>query len=134
MRLSLNPDDLPTMREVLDRLQDNTAIDQLRDEQMKRYHNTFLWRYPLSHETAACGFILPVREGILWIPYVNTGIFSGDVVLNTDDAHILSEKECETMLREFSSYASHLCDVLQQSAIISHRLDQGEEGQFETIT
>ena len=128
MKLSLNPVDLPTTREVLDRLQDNTSIDQLRDEQMKRYHNTLLWRYPLSHETAAGGFILPVREGILWIPYVNTGSFSGDVVLITDDAHILSESDCETMLREFSSYASQLCDVLQQSATISHRLEHGEEG------
>ena len=27
MRLSLNPDDLPTMREVLDRLQDKEAIE-----------------------------------------------------------------------------------------------------------
>ena len=64
----------------------------------------------------------------MWIPYVNIGSFSGDVVLITDDAHILSENECETMLREFSSYASQLCGVLQQSAIISHRLEHGEKG------
>ena len=119
MKLSLNPDDLPTMREVLDRLQDNTAIDQLRDEQMIRYHNTLLLRYPLSQEAAAGGFILPVREGILWIPYGETGTYEGDLLI-TDDAHILSENECETMLRDFSTFASQLCDVLQQSATISH--------------
>ena len=130
MKLSLNPDDLPTMKDVLDRLQDNdanTAIEKLRDEQMNRYHNTLLWRYPLSQGTAAGGFILPVREGILWIPYGETGTYEGDLMI-TDDSHILSESDCYTMLRDFSSYASQLCDVLQQSATISHRLENREGG------
>ena len=125
MKLSLDPEDLPTMREVLDRLQDSDAIDQLRNEQMNRYHNPLLWRYPLSQETAAGGFILPVREGILWIPYGKTGTYEGDLLI-TDEAHILSEGDCETMLKEFSTYASELCDVLQQSANISSRLEHGE--------
>ena len=136
MRLSLNPEDLPTMREVLDRLQDSDALDHLRDEQMDRYHNTLLWRFPLIHETAAGGFILPVRDGILWIPYGETGTYEGDLLI-MDEAHILSEGDCETMLKEFSSYASELCDVLRQSATISHRLEHGEGtnlGSFEVVS
>ena len=127
MRLSINPDDLPTMREVLDRLQDKEAIDQLQSEQMNRYHNTLLWQYPLSQETATGGFILPVREGILWIPYGETG------TCIPADAHILSENDCETLLREFSSYASQLCDVLQQSAAISHRLETRKGGSMNDL-
>lgn len=130
MKMKLNPADLPTMREVLNRLQDNEAnmaIERLQDEQMERYHNTLLWRYPLSQDSSVGGFILPVREGILWIPYGKTSTYEGDLLI-TDEAHILSEDDCEAMLGDFSNYASELCDVLRQSASISCRLEHGEGG------
>ena len=84
MKMKLNPADLPTMREVLNRLQDNEAnmaIERLQDEQMERYHNTLLWRYPLSQDSSVGGFILPVREGILWIPYGKTSTYEGDLLI-----------------------------------------------------
>ena len=73
MKLTLNPEELPTMKELLKEIVDNggtdAALAKLREAQHEKYHNELIWRYPISQGDSAGGFIMPVREGILWIPY-----------------------------------------------------------------
>ena len=143
MKLDLNPDDLPTMKELLAEIAENggtdAALAKLREQQMEKYHNELIWRYPISQGSAAGGFIMPVREGILWLPYDEMEKEAGEILL-TDDADLLDEVACETMADEYSSYADELCDVLRQSAKICHRLEYGgvkktlELGEFEVVS
>lgn len=128
MKLSLNPEELPTMKELLKEIVDNggtdAALADLRKKQHEKYHNELIWRYPISQGEAAGGFIMPVREGILWIPYDEMEKEAGEILL-TDNADLLTEDACEMMADDYSRYADQLCDVLHQCAKICHRLEHG---------
>lgn len=128
MKINLNPEELPTMRELIREIVDNggtdVALAQLREEQHEKYHNELIWRYPVSQGEAAGGFIMPVREGILWIPYDEMEKEAGEILL-TDNADLLTEDACEMMADDYSRYAYQLCDVLYQCAKICHRLEHG---------
>ena len=57
MKLTLNPDDLPTMKELIAKIVENggtdAALAKLREEQHEKYHNELIWRYPISQGDAA---------------------------------------------------------------------------------
>ena len=129
MKLTLNPDDLPTMKELIAKIVENggtdAALAKLREEQHEKYHNELIWRYPISQGDAAGGFIMPVREGILWIPYDEMEKETGEILL-TDNADLLDEEACETLADEYDRYADELCDVLRQAAKICHHLEHGD--------
>lgn len=143
MKLSLNPEELPTMKELLATIVDNGSTDaalaKLREAQQEKYHNELIWRYPISQGDSAGGFIMPVREGILWIPYDEMEKEEGEILL-ADNADLLDEDACEMMADDYSSYADELCDVLRQSAKICHRLEYGgvkktlELGEFKIVS
>ena len=143
MKLSLNPDDLPTMRELINEIEENggtdAALAKLREKQHEKYHNELIWRYPISQGDAAGGFIMPVREGILWIPYDDMEKEAGEILL-TDNAYLLDEDACEMMADDFSQYADQLCDALRQCANICHQLEHGgakktlELGEFTVLS
>jgi len=128
MKINLNPEELPTMRELIREIVDNggtdAALADLREKQHEKYHNELIWRYPVSQGEAAGGFIMPVREGILWIPYDEMEKEAGEILL-IDNADLLTEDACEMMADDFSRYADQLCDVLHQYAKICHRLEHG---------
>jgi len=69
----LNPEELPTMKELLSEIDENGGTDAalagLREKQYRQYCCELIWRYPISQGDSAGGFLMPVREGILWIPY-----------------------------------------------------------------
>ena len=128
MKINLNPEELPTMRELIREIVDNggtdAALADLREKQHEKYHNELIWRYPVSQGEAAGGFIMPVCEGILWIPYDEMEKEAGEILL-IDNADLLTEDACEKMADDFSRYADQLCDVLHQCAKICHRLEHG---------
>ena len=143
MKLTLNPEELPTMKELLKEIVDNggtdAALAKLREAQHEKYHNELIWRYPISQGDSAGGFIMPVREGILWIPYDEMEKEAGEILL-TDNADLLTEDTCDMMADDFDRYADQLCDVLRQAAKICHRLEHGdvkrtlELGEFEVVS
>lgn len=126
MTFELNPVELPTMKELLAEIVDNggtdAALAKLREKQQEKYRNDLIWRYPISQGTAAGGFIMPVREGILWIPYDEMEKEAGEILL-TDDAELLDEDTCEIMAGDFARYAEQLCDMLRQAAKICRCLE-----------
>lgn len=143
MKLSLNPEELPTMRELIEEIEDgggtDAALADLRDKHYEKYKNNLIWRYPISAGESAGGFIMPVREGILWIPYDEMEKEIGEILL-TGDASLLDEDTCKMLTDDYESYARELCDVLRQSARICRQLGRGSEkkelelGEFEVVS
>lgn len=70
------------------------------------------WCYPISDECIFSGFIMPVREGILWIPYDEVNIEDGEI-LRLDCAELLESDSIERMMEDFRSYANNLLSTLE---------------------
>lgn len=125
MNMELDPSKLPTMQELLDRLREDGGTDRsmahIREEQMETYQNELVWRYPISEGSAAGGFVLPVREGILWIPYDEIEREDGEILL-LQDAHLLSADDCSIMADDFQLYADGLCSMLREAEAICEQL------------
>ena len=119
--MEIDPSELPTKAELLSRLHEDGGTDRalghLREEQSEQYGNDLVWRYPLSEGYSAGGFVLPVREGILWIPYDEMEREEGEILL-IDDAHLLNEDDCDVMAYDFRSYADGLCAMLGDAKAI----------------
>ena len=85
MNVEIDPESLPTKDELIARLEDDGGTDRafasVREEQYERYGNELVWRYPISEGCAAGGFILPVREGILWLPYDEMEKEEGEILM-----------------------------------------------------
>ena len=88
MDRTLNPDELPTKDELLEQLRKAgscwNAISELREGQFERYANELVWHYPISDSNFYGGYITPVRDGFLFIPY--------DEVRIRSDEHLLLDK------------------------------------------
>ena len=85
-----------------------------------------VWCYPISEGYAAGGFILPVREGILWVPYDEMEKEDGEILL-LDDAELLDADACEVMADDLRRYADSLCSMLREAAVICEGIEQEEE-------
>lgn len=125
MGKSLNPDELPRMADLIQRLcadgATNNALSHIRDEQYEHFGMELIWRYPISEGESAGGFILPVQEGILWIPYDEVTREDGELLL-LSDAHLLSEDACHFLCEDYESYAEGLCSMLREAEQISRDL------------
>lgn len=121
MNMKIDPSELPSRDELLSRLREDGGTDRalghLREEQYEKYGNELDWRYPISEGMAAGGFVLPVREGILWIPYDEMEREEGEILL-LDDAHLLDEDACEIMADDLRRYADGLCAMLKEASVI----------------
>lgn len=130
MNMEIDPESLPTKDELIARLEEDGGTDRafasVREEQYARYRNELIWRYPISEGCAPGGFILPVREGILWIPYDEMEKEEGEILL-LDDAELLDSDACAVMADDLRRYADSLCSVLREAAVICEGLEQEEE-------
>lgn len=121
MNMEIDPESLPTKDELIARLKKDggtdNALARLREEQHEEYGNGLDWLYPISEGYAAGGFILPIREGILWIPYNEIEKEEGEILL-LDDAELLNSETCEIMADDFQRYADGLFSVLREAAVI----------------
>ena len=97
MDRKLNSEELPTMKELLSEIEENGGTDAalagLREKQYRQYCCELIWRYPISQGDSAGGFLMPVREGILWIPYDAMEKEAGEI-LRTCDAVLMDETAC----------------------------------------
>ena len=121
MNQQLDPNELPTMKELISEIDENGGTDAalagLREKQYKQYCCELIWRYPISQGDSAGGFLMPVREGILWIPYDEMEKEAGEI-LRTSDAVLMDEAACRAYADDFRAYADELCSALRQSAYI----------------
>lgn len=118
MGRDLDPKTLLPMASLITMLstngEDDRAMSNLRDEQWEHFGMDLTWRYPISEGNAAGGFITPVQEGILWIPYDTIDKEDGEL-LELKDAHLLTNEECEYLLDDLRSYADGLCNMLAEA-------------------
>lgn len=125
MGKSLNPDDLLRMADLIQRLRadgaTNNALSHIRNEQFEHFGMELIWQYQITEGESAGGFILPVQEGILWIPYDEVTREDGELLL-LSDAHLLSEDACRILYEEYESYAEGLCSMLREAEQISRDL------------
>lgn len=130
MNMELDPSKLPTKQELLDRIRKAGGTDrslaELREEQMDTYQNELIWRYPISEGMSAGGFVMPVREGILWIPYDEMEREEGEILL-LQDACLLSADSCRYMADDYKAYADSLCSMLQEAADICEQINTAIE-------
>jgi len=102
MNMELDPSQLPTKNELLDSIRKaggtDRALADLRDEQMDTYKNELIWRYPISEGNSAGGFVTPVREGILWMPYDEMEREEGEILI-LDDASSALDYKTDARLR-----------------------------------
>ena len=121
MGTELDPQTLPTQADLLSQLASNGADDRaraaLREAQWEKHNKELLWRYPISEGKSAGGFIMPVQEGILWIPYDAMDKEDGEL-LELKDAHLLSSEACEYLLADLRSYTDGLCAMLKEATVI----------------
>lgn len=111
----IDPQTLPTKADMLAFINENgmddRALAKVREQQYETYGCELLWRYPLSEGKAAGGFITPVREGFLWLPYDAMSKEDGEL-LTMEDAALLSAEECEYLQMDMRSFAENLCNAL----------------------
>lgn len=126
----IDPVGLPTKADLLRELRENGADDSalaiIREYQQNLFGMDYIWRYPISQGTAAGGFILPVREGILWIPYDEMLREDGELLL-LEDAELLTAEACGYLEEDMHSYASALCDVLKEAGVIAKTIEKQKE-------
>ena len=134
MNTALNPKELPAMTDLLASLSDNGADDRalshLREEQWEKFSKELIWRYPISEGESAGGFITPVQEGILWIPYDSMDKEDGEL-LELKQAHLLSSEVCQYLLEDLRSYTDGLCAMLQEAAVICSSVQNNQESRTE---
>ena len=135
MNAALNPNELPAMTDLLASLSENGADDRalshLREEQWEKFNKELVWRYPISEGESAGGFITPVQEGILWIPFDAMDKEDGEL-LDIKSAHLLTSEVCEYLLEYLRSYTDGLCAMLKEAAIICG-LQNNQEHEMEEI-
>ena len=119
----------PALSKVIARLEEDGGTDRafapVREEQYEKYGNELVWLYPISEGCAAGGFILPVREGVLWIPYDEREKEEGEILL-LDNAELLDSDTCKIMADDLRHYADGLCSMLREAAVICKAARKGE--------
>lgn len=68
---------------------------------------------------------MPVREGILWIPYDEVEKETGEI-LRTSDAALLDEDGCAQFCDDISRYTDELCAALKDCARICRNIGRGK--------
>ena len=78
MGVELDREQLMSREELFKHLNENgmddKALGGIREQQYEQYRQELIWRYSLSDGNSLGGFILPVKEGFLWLPYRSSGI------------------------------------------------------------
>lgn len=130
MNMNLDPATLPCKDDLLARVRADGGTDRaladIREEQMEAYQNELIWRYPISEGNSAGGFITPVREGILWIPYDEMEREEGEILM-PDEACLLTEDACTVFEEDFRYYANGLCSMLLEAAAICKQLGSTDD-------
>lgn len=121
MGMQIHPNELPALREILAMLEDggasNAALETFREACYTHYGRDLVWLFPISEGESAGGLILPVQEGMLWIPYDEVSKDDGELLI-LKDAHLLDAEECAALRTDMESYALGLCNMLREAEAI----------------
>lgn len=111
----IEPTNLLTMENALGLLRmapNYHSISAMRDGFVDQFGKELIVHYPISDGMSLGGYILPVQEGFLWLPYDEVSRSDGEL-LRLENARLLTNDECEIMLMDFRIYSEHLCAELE---------------------
>lgn len=117
-----NHSKLMSMQELLDHIKAKGAygwvLGEIKDQYEKQLGREMDWHYPLQDGFSTGCFIVPVREGYLFIPYDEVDRENYEV-LDLDEAKMMSAESCDSLAMNARSIANTLCEYLQsiQSAL-----------------
>lgn len=112
-----DPAKLLSQQELIRRLEDDGGHDRALSHIREHYAETLgcdpIWRYPISLDSCNGGFLIPVTEGYLFIPYdeVDTEDYE---ILMLDKTRLMDEESCDYFVEELQSYGTALCQELQE--------------------
>lgn len=118
MGLQLDREQLMSKEDLIAYLNENGMSDRgiggLRELQYAQYNKEIIWRYPLCDGNALGGYIFPVKEGFLWIPYDEVESDRGELLV-MEDAELLGADGLKSLREDFASYSADLCSALKEA-------------------
>lgn len=99
---------LLTTKEVISKLKcggwSSVELFNIMEQHSGHSELRYIWRYPISVGIDSGAYLVPVKEGILLIPYENTCQNHGDLLL-LDDAYLSYADGLKYMAQELQTYA-----------------------------
>ena len=127
--LLLDRDLLPKKDAFIHRLRKYGAnyrgLSMLREQQVRCYRKELVFHYPISESVHLGGFLTPVREGVLWLPYDEVHRSEGEQLL-LKDARLLTEDDCEILCSDIQTCADTLHSALGDAAAICRQTKQAD--------
>lgn len=120
---------LITQRELLDYLDchGNTYSDLMNfcDRYLEDFHNSLCWCYPISDGNHMGTYLVPVREGVLSLPYdqIDPEDFE---ILCLEDAGLCSGKALSYYLTDWHTYSENLCRALHSLSQMADAIERKE--------
>lgn len=90
------------------------------------------WHYPLCDGEYQGAYLLPVKEGFLYLPYYDCLSECGYEQFNLEGAHLCGKDELRYMCAETMTYAAGLVKTLRhmQEALVKQRItDESKRGE-----
>lgn len=115
---SIDPGKLLGKQEVIEHLNEYGAADRtladFRDMYNDRFGDELIWLYPISEGDHLGGFLMPVQEGFLWLPYDSADKDDGELIV-MEEVALLEAEELAALHDVFSSYSKALCDAIGEA-------------------
>lgn len=104
------------VRDVLSKkgMEDSTdyhALEVIFDWEYEHFRRQLTWRYPISDGLYLGGYLIPVKEGMLYVPYHDVDRKEGEQLL-VSEAKLMDAECCGLFAEDMQSYADGLCDAL----------------------
>lgn len=130
---SLDPDTLLGKDELLARLraEDHGCTYKSLSEILTSHidgYDELKWHYPISDGEHSGGFLVPVREGLLYIPY--NEVYNADEyeVLLADKASLMDEESCEMFANELMSFSDGICKAMREAMEVFKNVRRPDSG------
>ena len=111
--------DLKSKRDLLKYLELNgptrSSLMEFCEEYQEKYHNDLCWPYPISDGVHMGTFLIPVKEGILSLPYDRVEFEDYEVFI-LGDARLCDAETMELFLEDWNSFSRELSRAMESMA------------------
>ena len=129
--IEFNHDDLMSAEELKAFLEENgeddKALSKIRDQQYEKYDAELIWRYPISDSLHLGTYLVPVKEGILNLPYNAIDESDGEL-LELSDATLHTAESLQFLLDDWKSFSDDLISAMQTMIAMLEKEGDNENG------
>lgn len=93
----------------------HTSLMEFCEEYQETYHNDLCWPYPISDGVHTGTFLVPVKEGILSLPYNRVEDEDNEIFI-PEDACLCDANALEIFLEDWISFSTELSQALENMA------------------